>query len=134
MNATALKGQLEEKRKVVEFLIDRSMVLVVVDATIADVRVPLQHQHDQQLRLNFSRGFAKPDFQTTEFGFSQTLSFKGQDFNVYIPWTALRMAASHQTREYFSWEDDIASELGSIERIAQALPKHRKARHLRVVK
>lgn len=53
--------------------------------------------------LSFSKKFETPDLTYDTTGVSQTLSFNGTDFKVFVPWGAVRKITSLSRKIYRDW-------------------------------
>jgi stringent starvation protein B len=87
------------------------MVMIHLDARRPGVLVPTSLRGEAHLRLNLSYRFDPPDLTVGEWGVRSTLSFSGSRFTVAVPWSALFAIASHVTKEFWMYPDDMPPEL-----------------------
>lgn len=85
-----------------------SKVMLVVDATRDDVRVPAQFKNNPETRLDFSLRFGIADFVYDRDSVRCTLSFGGLEFYCVIPWGAILMMYAHETREVVFFDEDLS--------------------------
>jgi stringent starvation protein B len=105
------RGGSEEKLRDFTEMVERGMVMVVLDARRFGVRVPARFAGELELRLNFSHKFQVPDFRYDERGVRASLSFQGSPFFCDIPWTAVYQLRSHVDNHVRLWPDDMPEEL-----------------------
>lgn len=86
-------------------------VAVQLDPRRAGVLVPPHYREIPNLILNFSYRFdSRLDISDT--GLSQTLSFKGYDFNVIVPWSAVYAMWDPEIRDsVIYWSADLPVEM-----------------------
>jgi stringent starvation protein B len=105
-----LTGKEDKKERLLAAL-DRGMVMIHVDARRPGVRVPENLREEAHLRLNLSYRFDPPDLTVSDWGVRTSLSFSGSRFKVGVPWSALFAIASHATREFWMFPEDLPPEL-----------------------
>lgn len=113
------KKGLDKKERLLAAL-DQGMVMIHLDARRPGVLVPASIKGEAHLRLNLSYRFDPPDLTVGEWGVRCTLSFSGSRFTVAVPWSALFAIASHVTKEFWMYPDDMPEEL--IQQPASARP------------
>jgi stringent starvation protein B len=104
------KKGLDKKERLLAAL-DQGMVMIHLDARRPGVLVPASIKGEAHLRLNLSYRFDPPDLTVGEWGVRCTLSFSGSRFTVAVPWSALFAIASHVTKEFWMYPDDMPPEL-----------------------
>jgi stringent starvation protein B len=104
------KKVLDKKERLLAAL-DQGMVMIHLDARRPGVLVPTSIKGESHLRLNLSYRFDPPDLTVGEWGVRCTLSFSGSRFTVAVPWSALFAIASHVTKEFWMYPDDMPPEL-----------------------
>jgi stringent starvation protein B len=104
------KKVLDKKERLLAAL-DQGMVMIHLDARRPGVLVPASIKGEAHLRLNLSYRFDPPDLTVGEWGVRCTLSFSGARFTVAVPWSALFAIASHVTKEFWMYPDDMPPEL-----------------------
>jgi stringent starvation protein B len=104
------KKGLDKKERLLASL-DQGMVMIHLDARRPGVIVPPALRGEAHLRLNLSYRFDPPDLAVSEWGVRSTLSFSGSRFTVAVPWSALFAIASHVTKEFWMFPDDMPPEL-----------------------
>jgi stringent starvation protein B len=104
------KKGLDKKERLLAAL-DQGMVMIHLDARRPGVLVPASLKGEAHLRLNLSYRFDPPDLTVGEWGVRCTLSFSGSRFTVAVPWSALFAIASHVTKEFWMYPDDMPPEL-----------------------
>lgn len=114
------KKGLDKKERLLAAL-DQGMVMIHLDARRPGVLVPASLKGEAHLRLNLSYRFDPPDLTVGEWGVRSTLSFSGSRFTVAVPWSALFAIASHVTKEYWMYLDDMPPEL--LQQPAAAPPR-----------
>ncbi|MBK7861510.1 MAG: stringent starvation protein B [Archangiaceae bacterium] len=85
--------------------------MIHLDARRPGVLVPEHLRKEAQLVLNLSYKFSPPDLTVSEWGVRQTLTFGGAPFTVAVPWSALYAIASHTTKEFYLYPDDMPPDL-----------------------
>ncbi|MCY1015944.1 MULTISPECIES: ClpXP protease specificity-enhancing factor SspB [Pyxidicoccus] len=113
------KKGLDKKERLLAAL-DQGMVMIHLDARRPGVLVPASIRGEAHLRLNLSYRFDPPDLTVGEWGVRCTLSFSGSRFTVAVPWSALFAIASHVTKEFWMYPDDMPPEL--LQQPASARP------------
>ena len=98
------------KRKLLEELLEKGMVMVTVDARHGGVTVPSHLAHDPQLRLNLSYRFGLP-MSIADDAVHATLTFGGQPFACKMPWPAVYLVVSHVTGQPFLFPEDVPEEI-----------------------
>jgi stringent starvation protein B len=91
--------------------LDQGMVMIHLDARRPGVAVPAHLKNEAHLRLNLSYRFDPPDLSVGDWGVRCTLSFGGSRAKVAVPWSALFAVASHVTREFWLFPEDMPPEL-----------------------
>jgi stringent starvation protein B len=114
------KKGLDKKERLLAAL-DQGMVMIHLDARRPGVLVPASIRGEAHLRLNLSYRFDPPDLTVGEWGVRCTLSFSGSRFTVAVPWSALFAIASHVTKEFWMYPDDMPPEL--LQQPATARPQ-----------
>ena len=99
-----------EKKETIENLLEKGMVMVTLDARHEEASLPDYLTTEPQLVLNISTRFNLP-LDVTDWGVHATLTFRGSPFNCEIPWSAIYIMVSHETREPFLFPDDIPVEV-----------------------
>ncbi|QDE89097.1 stringent starvation protein B [Myxococcus xanthus] len=118
------KKVLDKKERLLAAL-DQGMVMIHLDARRPGVLVPASVKTEGHLRLNLSYRFDPPDLTVGEWGVRSTLSFSGSRFTIAVPWSALFAIASHVTKEFWMYPEDMPPELlqqPATSRPAQPLP------------
>jgi stringent starvation protein B len=106
-----MDARAEEKKQRLLYALERGMAQLHLDARRPGVLVPEQFKSNHHLVLNVSYRFDPPDLTVSDWGVRETLSFSGNRFTVGIPWSALYAVASHVTREFWMYPDDMPPEL-----------------------
>ncbi len=111
-------SRVEEKKAKLLGSLERGKTQVHLDARRPGVIVPDAYKADFHLVLDLSYRFDPPDLTVSEWGVRETLSFRGSRFTVGVPWSAIYAIASHQSREFWMYPDDMPKELleGAVER------------------
>lgn len=113
----------EDKRALLEAMLERGMVLVTLDARRPGVIVPERLAGDPALGLNLSWRFGLP-MELGEWGVRATLTFGGVPIACSLPWNAIWAVRSHKTPERYVFEadvpDDSLLEVDPAERTPQA--------------
>jgi stringent starvation protein B len=114
----------EEKKEKLLGALDKGKTQIHLDARRPGVIVPEAYRGDFHLVLDLSYRFDPPDLTVSEWGIRETLSFKGSRFTVGVPWSAVYAIASHQSREFWMYPDDMPKELleGAVDRQFTAGP------------
>ena len=99
-----------EKKETIENLLEKGMVMITLDARHEEASLPDYLTTEPQLVLNISTRFNLP-LDVTDWGVHATLTFRGSAFNCEIPWSAIYIMVSHETREPFLFPDDIPVEV-----------------------
>lgn len=99
-----------EKKETIENLLEKGMVMITLDARHEEASLPDYLTSEPQLVLNISTRFNLP-LDVTDWGVHATLTFRGSPFNCEIPWSAIYIMVSHETREPFLFPDDIPVEV-----------------------
>ena len=99
-----------EKKETIENLLEKGMVMITLDARHEEASLPDYLTTEPQLVLNISTRFNLP-LDVTDWGVHATLTFRGSPFNCEIPWNAIYIMVSHETREPFLFPDDIPVEV-----------------------
>jgi stringent starvation protein B len=89
-------NETEQKRHLVESLLQRGEVLVVVDCQVPHVVVPVEHAKARGLILKFSHRYDRPEIHVDDFGLAATLSFGGRRFRVDLPWGSIGRVFSRE--------------------------------------
>lgn len=113
-----MEAKPDEKKQKLLGALEQGLTQVHLDPRRPGVLVPAQYRGDQHLVLNLSYRFDPPDLTVSDWGVRQTLSFNGSRFTVGVPWSALYAIASHATREFWMYPDDMPPEMleGAVER------------------
>lgn len=113
----------DEKRSRLETALGEGMAQLHLDARRPGVLVPKQFLDEHHLVLNVSYRFDPPDLSVNDWGVRETLSFSGSRFKVAVPWSAIYAIASHVTREFWMFPNEMPAELlaGMAEK-AEGLP------------
>lgn len=99
------------KRELLESLLEKGMVMVVLDARRPGVSVPAHLARDPQLRLNLSWRFGFL-MELDAWGVKATLTFGGSPFTCRLPWTAIYAMVSHASKdEQFIFPGELPEEL-----------------------
>jgi stringent starvation protein B len=99
------------KRELLESLLERGMVMVVLDARRPGVAVPPHLARDPQLRLNLSWRFGF-SMELDDWGVKATLTFGGQPFLCRLPWNSIYVMVSHAERDQqYLFPTDLPEEL-----------------------
>lgn len=117
-------ARIDEKKEKLLASLEKGKTQVHLDARRPGVIVPEQFKGDFHLVLDLSYRFDPPDLTVSDWGIRETLSFKGVRFTVGIPWSALYAIASHKSREFWMYPDDMPREIleGAVERQAAVPP------------
>lgn len=99
--------RVHERLRIFSEWISGSKVMLVIDATREDVRVPAQFKNNPEMRLDFSLRFGISDFVYDRESVRCSLSFGGKDFYCVIPWPAILMMYAHETRAVVFFDDEI---------------------------
>ncbi|MCI0571582.1 MAG: ClpXP protease specificity-enhancing factor SspB [Myxococcaceae bacterium] len=100
-----------EKKERLLAALDGGMVMIHLDARRPGVVVPAHLKEEVHLRLNLSYKFDPADLSVGDWGVRCTLSFGGSRATVAVPWSALFAVASHVTREFWLFPEDMPPEL-----------------------
>jgi stringent starvation protein B len=103
--------KVSDKKERLLAALDQGMVMIHLDARRPGVLVPASLRGEAHLRLNLSYRFEPPDLTVSEWGVRSTLSFSGSRFTVAVPWSALFAVASHVTKEFWMYPEDMPPEL-----------------------
>ncbi|RKH38756.1 ClpXP protease specificity-enhancing factor SspB [Corallococcus sicarius] len=103
--------KVSEKKERLLAALDQGMVMIHLDARRPGVLVPASLRGEAHLRLNLSYRFEPPDLTVGEWGVRSTLSFSGSRFTVAVPWSALFAIASHVTKEFWMYPEEMPPEL-----------------------
>ena len=103
-------SQRGRKKETIETLLEKGMVMITLDARHEEASLPEYLTSEPQLVLNISTRFNLP-LDITDWGVHATLTFRGSAFNCEIPWNAIYIMVSHETREPFLFPDDIPVEV-----------------------
>jgi stringent starvation protein B len=109
------------KRDLLLTLLDEGKVLVRLDARAEGVDVPPMLRDEAELGLNLSYRFAGP-LRVEDEGVAATLSFSGEPYACYVPFTAVYAMVSHRTGEGFFFPADAPP--SALATLARALEKH----------
>lgn len=99
-----------EKRDTIETLLEKGMVMITLDARHEEASLPEYLTSEPQLVLNISTRFNLP-LEIDDWGVHATLTFRGSPFHCEIPWSAIYIMVSHETREPYLFPDDIPAEV-----------------------
>jgi stringent starvation protein B len=91
----------DDKRALLNELLEQGMVLVTVDARNKSVDVPSYLRNDAQLRLNLSYRFGLP---------ISLLTFNGQAYECCLPWTAIYLLFSKVSGRTVLFPSDVPPE------------------------
>lgn len=103
--------KVSDKKERLLAALDQGMVMIHLDARRPGVLVPASLRGEAHLRLNLSYRFDPPDLTVGEWGVRCTLSFSGSRFTVAVPWSALFAIASHVTKEFWMYPEEMPPEL-----------------------
>ncbi|MBN8226456.1 stringent starvation protein B [Corallococcus macrosporus] len=103
--------KVSDKKERLLAALDQGMVMIHLDARRPGVLVPASLRGEAHLRLNLSYRFEPPDLTVGEWGVRSTLSFSGSRFTVAVPWSALFAIASHVTKEFWMYPEEMPPEL-----------------------
>jgi stringent starvation protein B len=99
------------KRELLESLLEKGMVMVVLDARRPGVAVPSHLARDPQLRLNLSWRFGF-SMELDDWGVKATLTFGGRPFLCRLPWNSIYVMVSHAERDQqYLFPADLPEEL-----------------------
>lgn len=108
-----------EKEALIGEMLERSMVMLTVDARAPGVEVPPRLRQDPQLRLNLSYRFGL-QLELGPWGIHTTLTFGGVPHSCKLPWSAIYQVFSHQTSEQYVFLEDVPDDLAAL--LAEDLP------------
>lgn len=108
-----------EKEALIGEMLERSMVMLTVDARAPGVEVPPRLRQDPQLRLNLSYRFGL-QLELGPWGIHTTLTFGGVPHSCKLPWSAIYQVFSHQTSEQYVFLEDVPEDLAAL--LAEDLP------------
>jgi len=108
-----MDARTDEKKQRLLGALEKGMAQLHLDARRPGVLVPEKFRGEHHLVLNVSYRFDPPDLTISEWGIRETLSFAGSRFTVGVPWSALYAIASHVTREFWMYPDDMPEELAA---------------------
>lgn len=100
----------DRKRKLLEALLAKGMVLVALDGRAPGVDLPKHLRDDPQVRLNLSYRFGLP-MEIDDEGVRATLTFGGVPYDCVLPWGAIYLAYSHVSQEQFLFLADVPDAL-----------------------
>jgi stringent starvation protein B len=106
-----MEARVDEKKQRLLTALEKGMAQLHLDARRPGVLVPEAFKKEHHLVLNVSYRFDPPDLTISDWGVRETLSFSGSRFTVGIPWSALYAIASHVSREFWMYPDDMPPEL-----------------------
>lgn len=106
-----MDARVDEKKQRLLAALEKGMAQLHLDARRPGVLVPESFKSNHHLVLNVSYRFDPPDLSVSDWGVRETLSFSGSRFTVGVPWSALYAIASHVTREFWMYPDDMPEEL-----------------------
>lgn len=106
-----MDARVDEKKQRLLTALEKGMAQLHLDARRPGVLVPESFKGNHHLVLNVSYRFDPPDLSVSDWGVRETLSFSGSRFTVGVPWSALYAIASHVTREFWMYPDDMPEEL-----------------------
>jgi stringent starvation protein B len=106
-----MDARVDEKKQRLLTALEKGMAQLHLDARRPGVLVPEQLKKEHHLVLNVSYRFDPPDLTVSDWGVRETLSFSGSRFTVGVPWSALYAVASHVSREFWMYPDDMPPEL-----------------------
>jgi stringent starvation protein B len=106
-----MDGRVDEKKQRLLTALEQGMAQLHLDARRPGVLVPEQFKGSHHLVLNVSYRFDPPDLTISDWGVRETLSFSGSRFTVGVPWSALYAIASHASRDFWMYPDDMPVEL-----------------------
>jgi stringent starvation protein B len=106
-----MDARVEEKKQRLLSALDKGMAQLHLDARRPGVLVPEKYKQNYHLVLNVSYRFDPPDLSVSDWGVRETLSFGGSRFTVGVPWSAVYAIASHVSREFWMYPDDMPQEL-----------------------
>ena len=112
--------KVSDKKERLLAALDQGMVMIHLDARRPGVLVPASLRGEAHLRLNLSYRFEPPDLTVGEWGVRTTLSFSGSRFTVAVPWSALFAIASHVTKEFWMYPEEMPPELVQQPPVASA--------------
>ena len=114
----------EQKREVLEQLLDEGMVLVTLDARRDDVSVPQHLKCDPQLRLNLSYRFGLP-LDIDDEGVHTTLTFSGQPFECRLPWSSIYLFVSHNNGKPYLFPNAIPKSIAGLDENSPLQPQEK---------
>lgn len=79
----------DDKRQLFQEYLKKGVVSVLLDATAAGVKVPLDYAKERNLILNFAYDFHVPDFNFNDVGIWATLSFSSGEHFCMVPWDSV---------------------------------------------
>jgi stringent starvation protein B len=106
-----MEARVDEKKQRLLTALEKGMAQLHLDARRPGVLVPEAFKKEHHLVLNVSYRFDPPDLTVSDWGVRETLSFSGSRFTVGVPWSALYAIASHVSREFWMYPDDMPPEL-----------------------
>lgn len=92
-------------------MLQHGVVMLVLDARLADVVVPSDLKEEPDLRLNFSHRFGRAGFCYDIHHVEATLSFPGGLFHCEVPWESVFGMISQQTQKSMMWPEDAPTGL-----------------------
>ena len=99
-----------KKRQLLEQLLDKGMVMIVLDARRSDVDVPKHLRHDGHLRLNLSYRFGTK-LEVSESLVTSSLSFSGTNYECHLPWSSIYLIVSHVSGQPYLFTQDVPADL-----------------------
>ncbi|MEW5742609.1 MAG: ClpXP protease specificity-enhancing factor SspB [Myxococcota bacterium] len=106
-----MDARVDEKKQRLLSALEKGMAQLHLDARRPGVLVPEKYKQNHHLVLNVSYRFDPPDLTVSDWGVRETLSFGGSRFTVGVPWSAVYAIASHVSREFWMYPDDMPQEL-----------------------
>lgn len=106
-----MDARVDEKKQRLLSALENGMAQLHLDARRPGVLVPEKYKVNHHLVLNVSYRFEPPDLTVSDWGVRETLSFGGSRFTVGVPWSAVYAIASHVSREFWMYPDDMPQEL-----------------------
>jgi stringent starvation protein B len=114
------KSPEQDKKERLLAALDQGMTMVHLDARRPGVLVPVHLKEEHHLLLNLSYRFEPHDLAVSDWGIRSTLTFSSKKFTVAIPWSAIYGVASHVTKDFWMYPEDLPPEL--VDRLTTKVP------------
>lgn len=103
----------EQKRKLVQTLLDQGPILIHIDARGESVIVPEHFRSQARLVLRFGYRLSPPivDLDVGEEAIRGTLTFGGQPFTCTVPWQSLYAVIAESSGQGTVWPEDVPDEI-----------------------